>query len=46
MSVTRVLEDDPELGERLSPEDRDDARQAGAAPVETLKPGVWAEPVE
>ena len=44
MSVTRVLEDDPELGERLSPEDRDDARQAGAARVETLKPGVWAEP--
>src|SRR5438874_9204240 len=44
MSVTRVLEDDPELAERLSPQERAAVVDAAVARVETLRRGVWTEP--
>src|SRR3954468_24591878 len=42
--IARVLEEDPELGERLSLEDLQYASEAGIARVESLGTGLWDEP--
>ena len=44
MGVTRVLDEDPDLGERLPTEDRALAVEASVARVEELGAGVWSEP--
>ncbi|MFL5893941.1 MAG: Crp/Fnr family transcriptional regulator [Thermoleophilaceae bacterium] len=44
MGLARVLDEDPELGERLSEPERTLAAEAGLARVETVEQGVWREP--
>ena len=44
MAVARVLDEDPDLGDRLTTEDRAHAAEAAVARVETLDVGVWSEP--
>src|SRR3954452_21662217 len=42
--VAHVLEEDPELGERLRIEEFQQASEVAIARVETLGPGLWDEP--
>lgn len=44
MAVTRVLDEDPELGERLPAGDRIKAEDAAIARMESLSEGTWTEP--
>jgi CRP/FNR family cyclic AMP-dependent transcriptional regulator len=44
MAVARVLEEDPELAERIAPAELTAAAEAAIARVETLDIGTWAEP--
>jgi CRP/FNR family transcriptional regulator, cyclic AMP receptor protein len=44
LSVTRVLEEDPDLHDRLPDAKRAQAAAEAIAPVETLDLGVWDEP--
>src|SRR3954452_6959958 len=44
MAVARVLEEDPELAERLSDDDRVRALVQGLARVDALDVGLWDEP--
>jgi CRP/FNR family cyclic AMP-dependent transcriptional regulator len=42
--VTRVLEEDPEIGERVAPGRREEVAAQAVARVELLQTGVWSEP--
>ena len=44
MAVARVLDEDPDLGERLTADDHAQAREASIARAESLDIGVWQEP--
>jgi hypothetical protein len=44
LAVTRVLDEDPELGERLPVGERIKAQDAAIARTESLPEGTWAEP--
>ena len=46
MAITRVLDEDPELAERVSGEDRAKAEDAAVARVETLANGLSRGPVD
>ena len=44
MAIIRVLDEDQDLGARLSPAERPRAAEAALARVETLDAGTWTEP--
>src|SRR5436309_9040192 len=44
MAVARVLDEDPDLGDRLTADDHAQAREASIAGTESLDVGVWQEP--
>jgi CRP/FNR family transcriptional regulator, cyclic AMP receptor protein len=44
LALARILEEDPDLSERLPLEEQERASREAVAPVQTLEIGVWDEP--